>query len=118
MARNRKNESAAVRFGPALKAFLLCLFLGGTGVGYVNQKNQLFRLASQYTELEHRLDKLRRDNAARAGNLDALQTPSELETRIKQMNLGLVAPQPSQIVHLVEPSRSQSPKWQMANNSR
>ncbi len=26
MARNRKSQSAAIRFGPALKALLLCLF--------------------------------------------------------------------------------------------
>ena len=41
MARNRKNQSAVVRFGPAVKALLLCLFIGGSGVGYVWQQNQL-----------------------------------------------------------------------------
>jgi len=44
MARNRKSQSAAIRFGPALKAFLLCLLIGGSGIGYVWQKDQIGRL--------------------------------------------------------------------------
>jgi hypothetical protein len=102
MAKNRKNQPAVVRFGPALKACVLCLFLGGSGVGYVGQKNQLYTLAGQFTELETRLDKLRRENAVRARNVDTLQTPLKLESRIQVMNLGLVAPQPEQIVRLHE----------------
>lgn len=102
MSRNRKNQSTAVRFGPAVKAILLCAFLGGSGLGYVGQKNQLYILGSQFKDLETRVDKLRRENSVRARIVDALQTPSELEVRIKQMNLSLVAPQPGQIVRLAE----------------
>ena len=32
MAKNRKHQSAAIRFGPALKAFLLCLLIGGSAL--------------------------------------------------------------------------------------
>lgn len=71
-------------------------------MGYVGQKTQLNTLGAQYRELELRLDRLRRENAARARVLDSLQSPVELEMRIKQMNLGLVPPQPDQVVHLVE----------------
>lgn len=102
MAKNRKNQSTPVRFGPALKAFVLCLFLGGSGVGYVGQKNQLSVLGVQLRDFETRLERLRRENADRARRLESMQTLSELEARIKQMNLGLVAPQSEQIVHLVE----------------
>ena len=41
MAKNRKNQSAAIRFGPAIKAFLLCALVGGAGVGYVWQKGRI-----------------------------------------------------------------------------
>jgi hypothetical protein len=44
MAKNRKNQSAAIRFGPALKALGLCLLIGGAAVGYVWQKNQIDQL--------------------------------------------------------------------------
>jgi len=98
-------QPIVIRFGPALKACLICLFIAGMAIGYVGQKNQLQVLGGQFRDLENRLSKLRRDNVMRARILDSLQTPSELEARIKQMNLGLVAPQPEQIVRLVELTR-------------
>ena len=70
MAKNRKYESAAIRFGPALKAFLLCLLIGGSGVGYVWQKNQIYELGRQFKQQERRL-------ASRQETLTAAsQTPS------------------------------------------
>jgi hypothetical protein len=102
MARNRRNQSAGIRFGPALKALLLCLFLGGSGVGYVRQKNQIYSLADQYKKSELHLEGLRVQNQARIKVLETLQSPRELESRMKTMNLGLVAPRPDQVVHLVE----------------
>ena len=44
MAKNRKNQAAEIRFGPALKASFLCLLIGGSAIGYVWQKNQIYRL--------------------------------------------------------------------------
>ena len=38
MAKNRKNQAAAIRFGPALKASFFVLLIGGSAVGYVWQK--------------------------------------------------------------------------------
>ncbi len=102
MARNRKNQSAAVRFAPALKAFLLCLFIGGSGVGYVWYKNQISVLGQQIKERENRLTELQRKNKMSQAQLDSLCSPIALEARVKQLNLGLVAPPVSQIVRLVE----------------
>src|SRR6185369_2511312 len=62
MAKNRKYQSAAVRFGPALKAFLLCVLLGGSGVGYVWQRSQIYELGRQITERETGLAALRLQN--------------------------------------------------------
>jgi hypothetical protein len=104
MARNRKNQSAAVRFAPALKAFMLCLFIGGAGVGYVWYKNQISVLGQQIKEREVRLAELERQNKASKAQLDALCSPVALDARVKKLNLGLVAPPVSQIVRLLEPS--------------
>ena len=103
MARNRKYRSAAIRFGPALKAFLLCLFIGGSGVGYVWQKDQLRRLGQQIKERETRLDQMVDENEKKKRALAAMRSPSYLEARIKELNLGLAAPQLSQVWHLNEP---------------
>lgn len=102
MAKNRKAQPVVIRFGPALKGCLFCLFVAALAIGYVGQKNQVQVLGAQFRDLENRLGKVRRENVLRARSLDSLQTPSELEARIKQMNLGLVAPQPEQIVRLAE----------------
>src|ERR1041385_7567933 len=103
MARNRKYRSAAVRFGPALKAFLLCLLLGGSAVGYVWQKNQIHQLGHQIRTLENRHDQLVRLNKKLEKQLQSMRNPGFLEKRIQE--LGLVAPAQSQIWLLPEPAR-------------
>src|SRR5437667_512924 len=102
MARNRKNQSTAVRFGPALKALLLCLFIGGSGVGYVWQQNQLLELGRKKIEKEKRLNTLRVQNSQLARHLAELQSPKSIETRVNELNLGLYLAQPMQIVRLVD----------------
>ena len=102
MSRNRKHQTAAVRFGPALKALSLCVFLGGSGVGYVWQKEQINLLAERLKRSETRFYELRRQNERLARILATLQSHSEVEARIKQIDLGMVAPQPDQIVRLIE----------------
>ena len=105
MARNRKKQAATVRFGPAVKLLLLCLLIGVFGIGYVGQKNQLYFLSSQFKELERTLTRLQRENAVRSRTLDSLQSLSELEIRIRKMGLGLVPPQPDQVIRLSEESQ-------------
>ena len=103
MARNRKSQSAAVRLVPAIKALFICLVVGGSGIGYVWQKNQIHELGAQRKKLEVALEEKKRLNKQRRDRLNDLQSPRKLEARIKQMNLGLVLPQQSQIVRLPEP---------------
>jgi len=100
MARNRKNQSAAVRFGPAVKALLICLFIGGSGVGYVWQQNQLLELGRRKVEKEKRRDAFRAQNELLARQLAGLQSPKTIEARVKELNLGLSLASPTQVVHL------------------
>jgi len=118
MARNRKNQSAAVRFGPALKALLLCLFIGGSGVGYVWQQNQLLELGRQKVEKEKRRDAFRAQNDLLARQLSGLQSPKAIEARVKELNLGLTVASPTQVVHLLdEPLAQPAPAAPTANGS-
>ena len=102
MARNRKTNGGAVRLAPVVNAFLLCLFLGGSGIGYVWQKGQIDALGRQIGEREKRLADLRRQNKMRSDHLAALCSPTALEAKVKALNLGLVQPPISQVVRLVE----------------
>jgi len=110
MVRNKKNHTAAVRFGPAIKAVALCLFLGASGVGYVWQKEQINALNERRRQNENRLEHLRRENERLSRVLAALQSPTEIEMRIRQLDLGLLAPQPEQVVRLLEtPPEAEAP---------
>jgi len=105
MARNRKYRSAAIRFGPALKAFLLCLVIGGSGVGYVWQKTQIYELGKQIKQRELRLGTLEQQGEKLKKQLATMRTVQAIEDNIKKLNLGLSQPQMSQVWHLVEPAR-------------
>jgi len=109
MARNRKYRSAAIRFGPALKAFLLCLVIGGSGVGYVWQKNQIYDLGKQIKQREQRLSALEQMGEKWKKQLATMQTVQSLEDSIKRLNLGLGQPQMSQVWRLTEPPRDGKP---------
>ncbi len=105
MARNRgRNQSGAIRFVPALKAFMLCLLLGGTAVGYVAQKNKIYELGRQITAREERLRQLKKHNEMRASYLANMQLPQTIAERVKELHLGLYPPQPGQVVWLAEPA--------------
>jgi hypothetical protein len=107
MARNRKNQPAAIRFGPALRAFLLCLIIGGSGVGYVWQKTQIDELGRDIRRRETHLTELRESNQKLRDQLAWLRLPKNLKERIgphpRGLDLGLVEPQPAQIWRLAEP---------------
>ena len=101
MAKNRKHQSAAIRFGPALKAFLLCLIIGGSGVGYVWQKSQIDELGRQIKKRETRLAELQDRNKKLRDQLAILRSPAELDVRARKLGLG--QPQTAQVWRLTEP---------------
>ena len=111
MGRNRKNGSA-VRFVPALKATLICALLGGSALGYIYQKNQIFELGRQIQKSEQKLNALRDNNAKFQKALLTLQSATLLEKRVRELNLGLVQPVQSQILTIVETPASAAPKSQ------
>ncbi|HEV2434777.1 MAG TPA: hypothetical protein VG077_02155 [Verrucomicrobiae bacterium] len=102
MAKNRRNQSAAIRFGPALKALFLCLLIAGLAVGYVWQKGQIFQLGRQITACESRLAHLRDENQRLSDQLAVLNSPVMLDQRVHELNLGLVPAQPTQVYRLIE----------------
>ena len=110
MASNRKNRSSAIRFAPALRAFFMCLLIGGSGVGYVWQKNQIYDLGRQIKQLETRRDVLRHQNRMLENLLTKMSSPKELDARVKNSNLGLVPPRQDKVWRLVEiPMEHSSP---------
>src|SRR5882762_6099378 len=103
MAKNRKNQSAAIRFGPAVKAFLLCALFAGSGIGYVAQKSQITELGRQIRKREVRLAELQDQNKKFRDLLQGLRSPAQLERRVIELKLGMTQAQPAQVWRLPEP---------------
>lgn len=104
MAKNRKHQTAAIRFGPALKASFLCLLIAGSAIGYVWQKSEIDRLGRQISEREKSLSRLQADNKRLNDQLTILHSPIMLDRRTKELNLGLAPATPMQVVRLEEPA--------------
>jgi len=102
MARNRKNQSAAIRFAPALKVTFLCMLVAGSAIGYVWQKNEIDRLGSMRAEREKALVKLIRDNQRLTDQLAILHSPPMLEQRVRELKLGMAFAQPMQVTRLAD----------------
>ena len=115
---NRKTGKTAVRFGPALKAVLICLVTCSLGLGYVWQKQQINTLGEQIKENEIQLEELQRENKRRGDTLAFLISPQELDARLRQLNLDLEVPRPEQIVMLVEQRETRAIKVESGNGTR
>jgi cell division protein FtsB len=102
MAKNRKNQAAVIRFGPALKASFICLLIGGSAVGYVWQKSQIDRLGQQIRQRETKLAQLQSDNKQLGDQISILHSPVMIDRRAKELNLGLAPATPMQVVRLTE----------------
>jgi hypothetical protein len=104
MARNRKNQSAAIRVGPALKALVICAAIVTACLGYVWLKKQLGELGQQQRRREALLRELHTQNEKLRRQLAELQSVPMLTLRVKDLKLGLQPPQPAQVWNLAEPS--------------
>jgi hypothetical protein len=103
MSQNRKSQSASMRIGPTLLVILIILFIGGGGVGFVWQKNEILEMSQKKRQKENRLEVLRRENKIHRDNLDYLRLPWVLDVRARELNLGLAPCPPEQVVRLNEP---------------
>ena len=103
MPKLRKNQSAAIRFGPVLKVVVLCFLIAGSAVGYVWQKSQIYQLGRQIRQFEIKLSQLKSDNQRLTDQLAILRSPMMLDQRARQLNLGLAPAQPGQVYRLPEP---------------
>ena len=106
MARNRRNQPAAIRFGPVLKAMLICLTIVLCCVGYVWQKKQINLLSEQIKKSERRLADAREQTNKLKRQMAFFLRTDYLESQIKELNLGLAQPKPGQVWWLMEPSTS------------
>lgn len=89
--------------GALLGALLLCGFFAGVGLGYVAQRNRNEAFSRQIQRKQARLEELRVQSQYLERQLADLRSHRMLEARVQELNLGLVMPEPWQILRLLEP---------------
>ena len=104
MAKNRKNQSVVIRFGPALKALLLCSLFVASGVGYVWQKSLIKDLEQQIKVHELALKDYRDRNKKLSDQLAGLRSPPQLKARMRDCDPALELPLAAQVWWLPEPA--------------
>jgi hypothetical protein len=96
----RRNKINAIKPKSLFASLMICTAVCLAGIGYVWAKSQNWGLSEKIKELETRLEVLRRDNAALQRGYAAMCSPSNLDARVRELELGLAAPLPSQIIRL------------------
>lgn len=100
-----RGKRAPLKPKNVIASIMVCGALCLAGIGYLWAKTQLWNLSREVKTLETRLDELKRTNDVLQQSYAAMGTPAKLEESIRRLRLGLVAPQPDQIVRLTEPAR-------------
>lgn len=117
MARNKRNET--FRPGLVVTALAVCALFVALSMGYLWYKDQIDILGHQIKDRENRLAELERANKMRRDQLATLCSPVALDQLVKQLNLGLKAPDKSQVIWMVDtpaagPNASQASVGQQA----
>ena len=71
-------------------------------MGYVWHRNRNAQLSRQIRDVTARLEQLRAANLILDRQLDELRSPRALEAAVSRWKLGLVMPQPEQILRIPE----------------
>ncbi len=106
MAKNRKNQGGEFRAGPVVRAALLCIFLGGSAIGYVWQTQQVAKLGVERRQKETALARIESENALKRHQYDLQLQPRALEERVRTLRLPIGPHQPGQVIHVSEPAGS------------
>ncbi len=83
---------------------MICLLIGGSGVGYVWQKEQIVRLGSLISSREKQRGRLEDQNEKLRKQLAVMQGAQFLVNKIKELNLGLMPQQQTQVWRFPEPT--------------
>lgn len=101
MAQQRRRDNRSeVRLATVVKAFLVCLLIGGVAIGYVLQSHENLRLIKERNRLYLELGVLQGRGQELEVRLSARHAPSYLEQMVVNRGLDLVRIRPEQVVEL------------------
>lgn len=97
------NKPTAVNATTVAKVLALSLFLGGSGVGYVYQKDQIQGLGKQREANDAKAYELTRRAENLKVRLAGATSRARLELAGRRFQLSLRKPEPDQVITLSEP---------------
>ena len=103
----KSRKEVVVGTGWLVKAIIDCLFIGGSCVGYLWQKNQVHKLGRRIQKLERELDQLERGNETLRQRYSTLKSQPELKRRLAEWGSDLREPAPEQIHRIRETNDGQ-----------
>ena len=86
---------------------IVCLFIGGSCVGYLWQKSQVHKLGRRIQKLERELDQLERGNERLRQRYSTLISQPELKRRLAEWGSDLREPSSDQIHRIRETNDKQ-----------
>lgn len=103
----KSRKGVVMGTGWLVKAIIVCLFIGGSCVGYLWQKSQVHKLGRRIQKLERELDHLERGNEALRQRYSTLRSQPELKRRLAEWGSDLREPSPEQIYRIRETNDGQ-----------
>src|SRR5688572_2485148 len=98
-----RRRVGALKPKTVITAIVVCTAISLAGIGYVWAKTEVWALGKKMKILEVRRDELKRVNEGLSRAYAGICTHERLAARVKELQLGLVAPAPGQMVRLPEP---------------
>lgn len=103
----KSRKEVAIGTGWLVKAMIVCLFIGGSCVGYLWQKSQVHKLGRRIQKLERELDHLERGNERLRQRYSTLRSQTEIKRRLAEWGSDLREPSPEQIHRIRETNDEQ-----------
>lgn len=96
----RRGKGTSLKPRAVVTSIVICAAICLAGIGYVWAKSQVWKLGRKQKELEVRLEKLKHDNSVLQRQFAAMCAPAQLDFRVRELKLGLIAPNPNHIIRM------------------
>lgn len=106
MAGNRKRHTNTVQVGSLLKWVVIAVFLGIAGLSYVYLSNQMHTSGTDISKLEKELGRLKVLNEEAEARIALLTSHKELQLRLNEGFIKMIAITDDRIVRIATPQRS------------
>ena len=118
MALNRRRHANALPIASIATWVLVCIFLGGAGLGYVYLKNQIHTTGSKIKALERELAELNTQDEVTRSKIASLSSRSALQRRLNEGFIKLIPISDDRLVRVEALPRKENNELRPVSNER